>query len=93
MTLCGLTTLCLHLPALLIHANFYKPLKQSSVSPQEGARLTSFVQQQQPGLLQQVMGPGGPPGSTGAKMAVAGVVAFAAKQMLGSGSGLGGFKL
>jgi hypothetical protein len=65
----------------------------SRMSPQEGARLTSYVQQQQPGLLQQVMGPGGPLGSTGAKMAVAGVVAFAAKQMLGSGSGLSGLKL
>ncbi|HEY6409301.1 MAG TPA: hypothetical protein VIY29_17715, partial [Ktedonobacteraceae bacterium] len=65
----------------------------STMSPQEGARLTSYVQQQQPDLLQQVMGPSGPLGSTGAKMAVAGVVAFAAKQMLGSGSGLGGMKL
>lgn len=65
----------------------------ASMSPQDGARLTGYVQQQQPGLLQQVMGPGGPLGSTGARMAVAGIVAFAAKQMLGSGSGLGGFRL
>ena len=65
----------------------------SRMTPQEGARLTGYVQQQQPGLLQQVMGPGGPLGSTGGKMAVAGVVAFAAKQMLGSGSGLSGLKL
>src|SRR5579863_8911174 len=65
----------------------------SRMSPQDGARLTSYVQQQQPGLLQQVMGPGGPLGSTGAKLAVAGVVAFAAKQMLGSGGGQGGLRL
>lgn len=65
----------------------------SRMSPHEGARLTSYVQQQQPGLLQQVMGPGGPLGSTGAKMAVAGVVAYAAKQMLGSRGGLGGLQL
>lgn len=64
----------------------------STMSPQEGARLTSYVQQQQPDLLQHVMGPGGPLGSSGAKMAVAGVVAFAAKQIL-SGSGLSGMKL
>ena len=64
----------------------------STMSPQEGARLTSYVQQHQPNLLHQVMGPGGPLGSTGAKMAVAGVVAFAAKQIL-SESGLSGMKL
>src|SRR5260370_36177214 len=56
-----------------------------SMSPQEGARLTSYVQQQQPDLLHQVMGPGGPLGSTGAKLAVAGIAAFAAKQILGGG--------
>jgi hypothetical protein len=49
--------------------------------------------EQHASLMQQVMGPGGPLGSTGAKMAVAGIVAIAPKQMLGSGSGMGGFKL
>jgi hypothetical protein len=52
----------------------------------------TYVQQQQPDLLHQVMGPDGPLGSAGSKLAVAGIVAFAAKQMLG-GSGLGGMQL
>ncbi len=62
-----------------------------SMSPQEGARLTGYVQQQQPDLLHQVMGPGGPAGRPGAKLAVAGIAAFAAKQMLGGG-GFGGIR-
>jgi len=56
-----------------------------SMSPQEAARATSYAQQQQPDVLHQIMGPGGPLGSTGAKLAVAGIAAFAAKQMLGGG--------
>lgn len=56
-----------------------------NMSPQEAARLTGYAQQQSPDLLQQIMGPGGPLGSTGAKLAVAGIAAFAAKQMLGGG--------
>jgi hypothetical protein len=59
------------------------------MSPSEGARMTGYVQQQNPDLLHQIMGPGGPLGSTGAKLAIAGVAAFAAKQLL-SGSGFGG---
>ncbi len=62
-----------------------------SMSPQEGARLTGYVQQQQPDLLHQVMGPGGPLGRPSAKLAVAGIAAFAAKQMLGGG-GFGGIR-
>lgn len=54
-----------------------------SMSPQDAARVTSYAGQQQPDLLQQILGPGGPLGSTGAKLAVAGVLAFAAKQILG----------
>src|SRR5579859_2767118 len=56
-----------------------------SMSPSEEARLTSYAQQQHPDLLHQIMGPGGPLGSTGAKLAVAGIAAFAAKQLLGGG--------
>ncbi len=57
-----------------------------SMTPQDAARLTNYTQRQQPGMLQQVMS------NPMAKMAVAGVVAYAAKQMLGnrSGSGFGG---
>ena len=61
------------------------------MSPQQAAQVTGYTQQQQPDLLHQVMGPGGPLGSTGAKLAAAGVLALAAKQFLGSDGG--GFKL
>ena len=63
-----------------------------NMSPQDAARLTGYAQQQNPDILHQVLGPGGPLGSTGAKMAVAGIAALAAKQILGGG-GMGGFKL
>ncbi len=55
------------------------------MSPQDAARVMGYAQQ--PGMLQQLMG------NPVAKMAIAGVVAYAAKQMLGnrtSGSGFGG---
>jgi hypothetical protein len=57
----------------------------SRMSPQDAARVTGYAQQQQPDLLHQIMGPGGPLGSTGAKLAAAGIAAFAAKQILGGG--------
>ncbi|HYX48223.1 MAG TPA: hypothetical protein VE843_00650 [Ktedonobacteraceae bacterium] len=56
-----------------------------NMSPQDAARLTSYAQQQNPDILHQIMGPGGPLGSTGAKLAVAGIAAIAAKQLLGGG--------
>ncbi len=56
-----------------------------NMSPQDAARLTSYAQQQNPDILHQVMGPGGPLGSTGAKLAVAGIAALAAKHFLGGG--------
>ena len=62
-----------------------------SMSPQDAARLTGYAQQQNPDLLHQIMGPGGPLGSTGAKMAVAGIAALAAKQILGGG-GMGNMR-
>ncbi len=58
-----------------------------TMSPQDGARMTAYAQQQAPDLLHQIMGPGGPLGSTGAKLAVAGIAALAAKQFLGGGNG------
>lgn len=58
-----------------------------SMSPQEAARLTGYAQQQHPDLLQQVMGPGGPLGSTAGKLAVSGIMSLAAKQLLGGGGG------
>lgn len=56
-----------------------------TMSPQDAARLTGYAQQQSPDILHQIMGPGGPLGSTGAKLAVAGIAAVAAKQLLGGG--------
>jgi hypothetical protein len=61
------------------------------MSPQDAARLTAYAQQQQPDILHQLFGPGGPLGSTGAKLAVAGLAALAAKHFLGgSGFDFGG---
>src|SRR5205809_2434221 len=62
-----------------------------NMSPRDSARLTSYAQQRNPDILHQIMGPGGPLGSTGAKLAVAGIAALAAKQILGSG--VAGFRL
>jgi len=59
------------------------------MSPQDAARLTGYAQQQQPDILHQILGPGGPLGSTGAKIVVAGLAALAAKQFLGSGGNMG----
>jgi len=55
-----------------------------SMSPNEAARLVGYTRQQNPNLLQQIMGPGGPLGSTGAKIVMAGIVAIAAKHLLSS---------
>ena len=61
----------------------------ATMSPQDAARLTTYASQQNPDILQQVFGPGGPLHSTAAKLAVAGVLALAAKHFL-SGSGAQG---
>ncbi len=53
--------------------------------PSSAARLAGYAQQQQPDFLHQVFAPGGPPGSAGAKLAVAGIAALAAKNILGGG--------
>ena len=67
--------------------NIHNP---QNMSPQDAARLTGYAQQQNPDILHQIMGPGGPLGSTGAKLAVAGIAALAAKQLLGNSGGGGG---
>jgi hypothetical protein len=55
-----------------------------SMSPQMAAQLATYGQQQQPGLLQEVMA------NPAAKMAIAGLASSAAKQILGNrGSSLG----
>jgi hypothetical protein len=50
-----------------------------SMSPSEAARLTGYAAQQNPGILSQVLS------SPMGKMAVAGIVSLAAKQILGGG--------
>ncbi len=59
------------------------------MSPQDAARLTAYTQQQQPDILHQILGPGGPLGSTGAKLAVAGLAALAAKHFLSQDNQMG----
>jgi hypothetical protein len=61
-----------------------------NMSPQDAARLTGYAQQQNPDILHQVFSPNGPLGSTGAKLAVAGIAALAAQHFLGQNSGSGG---
>jgi hypothetical protein len=61
-----------------------------SMSPQDAGRLTGYAQQQSPDILHQIMGPGGPLGSTGAKLAVAGIAALAARQLFNNNAGGGG---
>lgn len=60
-----------------------------NMTPQDAARLTSYAQQNSPNILHQLMGPGGLLSSPQAKMAAAGIVSLAAKQILGGS----GFKL
>ncbi|GCE12089.1 hypothetical protein [Tengunoibacter tsumagoiensis] len=60
-----------------------------AMSPVDASRLTGYAQQQQPDILHQIFSPGGALGSPIAKMAVAGIAALAAKQILGGG-GFGG---
>jgi hypothetical protein len=65
-----------------------------SMSPAEAARVTSYAQQKDPDLLKQIFGPGGALSSPLAKIAVAGVAAYAANRFLGGqsrqGNPLGG---
>jgi len=65
----------------------------NSMSPRDAARLTGYAQQQAPDVLHQVFSPGGALSSPFAKAAVAGIVALAAKQILGGGFGGGGNSL
>ncbi len=58
-----------------------------TMSPQEAAHVTTYAQQQQPDVIDQVFSPGGALGSPMAKVAVAGIAALAAKQFLGGGFG------
>lgn len=60
-----------------------------TMSPADAARVTGYAQQQNPDILHQVFGPGGALSSPWAKLAIAGVAAYAAKQFLGGGFGGG----
>jgi hypothetical protein len=65
---------------------------QQSYSPAQMGQMARQAQQQQPDLLQQVLGPGGALSSPMAKAAMAGVAAIAAQKMMGGQGGglLGG---
>ncbi len=57
--------------------------------PREMARMARMASQQQPDLLQSVMGPGGALSNPLAKAALAGVAAMAAQRIMGGGPGGG----
>ncbi len=52
-------------------------------SPRELGRMTRKAAQQDPDLLEQVVGPNSPLSGTGGRMALAGLAVFAAKRFLG----------
>ncbi len=56
-----------------------------SMSSADAGRMVGYAAQQNPDILHQVLGPGGPLGSTGAKLAMVGIAVLAAKQILGGG--------
>ncbi len=60
----------------------YQDLDQAS-SPQELGRMTRKAAQQDPDLLEQIVGPNSPLSGTGGRMALAGLAVFAAKRFLG----------
>lgn len=62
---------------------------QADYDPRQMGGMVRQAQQQQPDLLQQVLGPGGALSNPMAKMAMAGVAAIVAQKMMG-GSGGGG---
>jgi len=53
-----------------------------AASPRELGRMTRQASQQDPDLLESLLGQGSPLASTGGKMAMAGLAAFAAKRFL-----------
>lgn len=56
---------------------------ERAASPRELGRMTREASQQDPNLLESLLGKGSPLASTGGKMAMAGLAAFAAKRFLG----------
>lgn len=57
--------------------------EERASSPRELGRMTREASQQDPNLLEGLLGKGSPLASTGGKMAMAGLAAFAAKRFLG----------
>jgi hypothetical protein len=55
---------------------------ERAASPRELGRMTRQASQQDPDLLESLLGQGSPLASTGGKMAMAGLAAFAAKKFL-----------
>lgn len=60
---------------------------QQGYTPAQMGQMARQAQQQQPDLLQQVLGPGGALSSPLAKVAMAGVAAIAAQKMMGGQGG------
>lgn len=56
--------------------------EEQAASPRELGRMTREASQQDPDLLEGLLGKGSPLASTGGKMALAGLAAFAAKRFL-----------
>lgn len=56
---------------------------ERAASPRELGRMTRQASQQDPDLLESLLGQGSPLASTGGKMAMAGLAAFAARKFLG----------
>jgi len=63
---------------------------QQTYSPAQMGGMARQAQQQQPDLLHSVLGQGGALSSPMAKMAMAGVAAFAAQRLMGNNPGSGG---
>lgn len=58
---------------------------QQDYDPRQMAQMFGQARQQQPDLIGQIMGPGGVMSNPLAKMAMAGVTAYAAQKMMGGG--------
>ena len=63
----------------------YAQIDPNQVTPQQLGQMHQQAAQSHPDMLHQLLSPGGALGGTGSKLAVAGIAAFAAKQLLGGG--------
>jgi hypothetical protein len=66
-------------------AQQFAAVDPQNVSPEQLAAMHQQAQQNNPDMLHQLFSPGGLLGSPGAKAAVAGIAAFAAKRIISQG--------